>query len=106
MLTDTHQHCSIVCHDRHAHLDDSACQTFVAQLPRSAGHQRGDVTFDDRPAVPTDTGQVDLMRGAYTLQACGVEDVPDLLLARRRIDGRDSRRNPHGENPSPMKRVA
>ncbi len=67
LLTDAHQHCPIVGHHRHAHLDDGALKTFVAHVARSTRHQRRYVTFNDRAAVATGTGQVHLMRGPDTL---------------------------------------
>ncbi len=65
LLPDAHQYSTIVGHHRHAHLDDGALKTFVAHLARSTRHQRRDVTFDDRTAVATGTGQVDLMWGPH-----------------------------------------
>ena len=63
LLMDAHQHRPIVRQYGHAYLDHGTLKTFVAHVARSARHQRRDVAFYYRAAVPTSTGQVHVIRG-------------------------------------------
>lgn len=106
VLLDAHQHGPIVRQHGHTYLDHGALQAFVAHVVRSTRHQRRDVAFDYWAAVPTGTSQVHLMRGPDTLQAGRVEDVPDLVLTRRRVHWRHGGGNPHREDPAPVECLA
>ena len=56
LLRHAHQDRPIVGYHDHAQLDHGALQPFVADLIRTARHQRRNVPFDHRAAVATDTG--------------------------------------------------
>ena len=56
------------------------------------------MTFDDWTTIACRTGQLDLIGGALTIQACLVEDVEDLLGTGMDRDGCDRLGNAHRED--------
>ena len=76
LLTDAHHGRTVMGHDGHPLLHDSARKAFVAHLAGPAGQQTGDMAFHHRAAVATGTGQLHLVRGALAVQARLIQDPP------------------------------
>jgi hypothetical protein len=55
--------------------------------------------------VPTGTGEAHLGGGPYAVQVGLVENSGDILRHRRRGEGSDGFRDPHGANPPRMQRL-
>lgn len=89
-------------HHRHALLDDGSLKTFVAYLAGSAGQSTGDMAFDDRTTMATGTGQLDLGRRAFAVQARLIEEVENLLSTGRGIERLEGLGNAHGQQASCM----
>jgi hypothetical protein len=102
ILVDADQGGRIMRHDGHARLHDGATMAFVREARRSTVQQTGHDAFDYRSAVPTGTRQVHLGGGSYVVQVRLVQDLEHVLRCRRRGEGIDSVRDPHGEHPPRM----
>src|SRR5918992_1190810 len=102
ILVDADQGGRIVRHDGHARVHDGATMALVREARRSTVQQTGNDAFDYRSAVPTGTRQVHLGGGSYVVQVRLVQDLEHVLRCRRRGEGIDSFRDPHGENPPLM----
>src|SRR5947208_1622017 len=105
MLTNPYHCGAVVRHDYHAELHNRSLMPFVAELSRSTGEEARNVTFDDRPAIATGTGQVDLVRGALAIQPRLVQDAEHLLRGGYRRDRCNTVRNPHREDAPGVQRL-
>jgi hypothetical protein len=106
IVVDPYQRCRVVGHDRHARLYHRAAMAFVAEAPRSTVQQTSHDAFNDWSAGPTRAGEVHWGRGPCAMQARLIQDPEDILRGGRRGEGIDRLRDPHGENPPLMQRLA
>jgi len=106
LLTDTHHGCPVVGHYRHTQLYRSTARPFVTQLTGAACEQSGNVTFHDRAAIATGTGQLHLVRRAGAVQAGRIEIVEDLLGCGLWVDWLDCPGDADRENASCMQRLS
>src|SRR5713226_2799152 len=104
ILLDAGQCRRVVGQGCHSHLHDRPPMASVSEVRGPSAQQAGNDAFDHRSAVATSTGEMDLVRGALSVQPCLLQHPQHVLRGRRGRERLDGVRDAHRENPSGMQR--
>src|SRR5215813_6140282 len=92
-------------HHGHALLPHRTLQPFVTHVARTACQQTGDVAFHHGTTIATGAGEMDLIWGAFTVEAGLMEDRAYVLGTGVGYDGGDRLGNAHRQNAARMERL-
>ncbi len=97
---------AVMGHRGHTHLHRGPLRSFVAKLASPTAEQTGNMTSHRWPAVPTGTGQLHLVGGAFAVQARRIEQLEHLVRRRGGVDRLKRVWDANCENTPRMERLA